>query len=397
MDGTAEVRLCGVDDTTVLGYARDFKGQGRNHNFPAYVGDENTRLAASSDREFWWKYFQIMRSLGMNCVRLNGGGQWCHEQLINWLEDDEGGLRRYLLDMLDMAEASGCYVVLCILGSEYDVTLSTKLTDSVLVPDSPEYARQTAFAKWLMRTCAGHPGLGLWEGMNEPDSNAYAAWWKAKYPTDYRAKFKAWQERLVVDLITFDHSHPIGMGLALQGSPLCNWSSSQWAACTPSNADFWSAHRYGTVKEDDTQLYWVKDPVAWAKASGRPMLYGEVGKNDVAPEHYWAWVDSVARANGISLCWMSLGTMPGYPVAQALIDALPPMPPAPGAPVVQHVRVKVPVFELQLPQIVIPAQQVVRTLVVNGMDIDLTATLPERTVPAGKVLVDIPEFDVEVR
>jgi hypothetical protein len=94
LDG-AIFHLEGVNDQTVVPFQLypypAYHYRYSNHLFSSatggYIGDTTTILNSDNMTDFWWQYFYLVHSLGLNCVRLGGfdwwGLSWLHSTYYN--------------------------------------------------------------------------------------------------------------------------------------------------------------------------------------------------------------------------------------------------------------------------------------------------------------------------
>lgn len=143
------IRLKGINDQTVIplnfypypAYNYSYS----NHLFPQYVDDLTTKLPSTNYTDFWWQYFYLVHSLGLNAVRLGAfdswGLSWIHS---TWLSDQV--IWHMVMDpMFAMAALNGVYIIFCFGGDDgtghfsktdgtFEASVSNPTNGSIFVP-----------------------------------------------------------------------------------------------------------------------------------------------------------------------------------------------------------------------------------------------------------------------
>lgn len=353
-EGATKVRLVGVNDTTAFAMAIFSKGAPNykyaNHNFPNYTGDTTTHIPANSYREFWWKYFWLCNHLGINAVRFNSG-RWEMDLLHTCWYGDRAYFDQLMLDMLDMAYANGVYVIFCFGGPNQDgsgdpgtfdrvsfnfdkrINLLNPMSGSILEPGTEACNH---YVEWMGEVVAAykmHPGLGIWDLSNEPDHDVqYNTFWKIKYPTTWAQAFVTWAQTVTDAVKAVDHTHPIMVGTG--GGLMFDWGE-DWYDMRNTGSDVTGVHFYASV-EGPTNEYLFATRQAWSNNLNKPTFFSEVGWSSNSPPwetSYWPWADQMGQKYDISIAWMQLNdapsygipSYPGYPITQAVMDAIPPL------------------------------------------------------------------------
>jgi hypothetical protein len=455
MEGSAEVRLNGVNDT--VGFADCIFTRSEplspyrylNQNFP----NGRSVLPSASFRDFWWRYFWLCKRLGINSVRFNSG-RWELDLLHSCWYKDRAFFDSLMTDCLDMAALNGVYVIFGFGGPNMDgsvdptskngdpgtfdkvtfnfdkrANLKDPMQGSILEIGSEAYGHWVKWMGEVMVAYKAHPALGMWDLSNEPDSgNMWAQYWKALYPDPaaFKAAWAAFAQRLTDDIKAIDHTHPVLIGTG-GGNPW-EWGESDYRLRNI-GSDIVGNHVYSSVNlSEGDQAYLIYQPKAWADALGKPMVNTEVGYSMNRPPWeygYYPSYDAIARKYGIGVVWMQLNgcpnavydaaswstepvpvpAYPSYPIAQAVLDSIPPMPSdAPPAPQPKIIKVKlppvaVPPFKLQLPKISatmppvsIPASTA--TFVFLGKK--YVVTIPAKSVAQPAVVMQLPEVTVQL-
>lgn len=371
------VPIVGVNDTMLAGYAKYYQVgyfaqyKDMNYNYPTNYDNpqiypefsptidvwNNIRptMASSSTREFLWKYFWLNGNyLHLNCVRLNGGSNSISDELRSWWTSNRTQFMMFMKDVFDMAYANGVYVIFTFIGGFYSGTIDPNTTDHVYVPGSPTYNLVMNWIKDIVLTFKDHPGVGMWDLINEPATTTGWTYWKAKGGGTVdggRAALKTYMERLCSDVIAINHSHPItcGTGCGGEEAPYADIS-----VISPSNSDVWQTHLYFSSELPAHAN--VRGPHATAIANNKAMLIGECGYNKTTVYHppysYWKYiyVNSIANENTgyvDGVCWMTLNEMrldqgaysaqeayswpintptAFYPIPHSVYDTIPPKP-----------------------------------------------------------------------
>jgi len=356
VDGGVVKHLRFVNDATAFSYGCRWISNGssltdtyvwHNHNFPSYTGDSSTKIPSSSTRHFWWQYFWLLNNLGLNGLRTTGAGWSQTLNMFNLYKTNKAAFFSYMTDMLDMAVANGCYVVFTFLGGFYpgEPELPTVgMTDHIFITGSPSYIKYVAWIADVMAHFKDHPGLGMWDIVNEPDSKVSVTYWETKYPDDgtrqfanARAQFKLWLDTLVHDCITQSgsHTHLVTSGVA---------EGNVFAPTDPyvSFGSLSDATRFKSIQSDyvdvcQDHLYYsaegytknITDPMGFS--APKPLFIGECNFNSPTGYGYWPWMDTAMNSANVAYCWMVLsdhgkGAYPGYPIPASVMASIPPMP-----------------------------------------------------------------------
>lgn len=204
---------------------------------------------------------------------------------------------------------------------------------SIFVPGTETYNEFVDFMGEVMTNYSSEVSLGMWDIMNEPNGDAaYSDYWSQLPNPD--ASWITWDQAITAAAVTKDHHHLITMGTAsgiFQG-----FEEAPFDEMNDNSCDVAQSHNYGS--ETDTHL--ITDLNNWSIAVDKPCLLGEAGYADAGPPwgiYYWPWMDTLTSSLNVSIIWMTLWGMPGYPATNANISAIPNVPigyhyPNPGSP-----------------------------------------------------------------
>jgi hypothetical protein len=337
------IRFEGVNDQVVLPYQLypypQYDYRFDNYLFPTHEDDRPHKIQANDYPEFWYRYFWLVSSLGLNMVRLGGfdawGLSWMHAVFYN----DREAWDSVVNPMLQMARANGVYIDLCLGGIESNCTFSQEdgtygprdevsqpMAGDLLSAGSQAYEEFVRFYADIEKEYANEEALAMIDLLNEPDGDdIYVSYWSQQ--PDPQGAFEAWAKALTADCRVESDDHLITLGTG--GGLLFGWGQASLLGQQNHSADVSQVHVYGTSDDE----YLIEEPHEWMSALGRPEFMGEAGYALNDPPwniSYWPWLDTMAAQHGISICWMELEGYPGYPISDATMTLRldPPDPPA---------------------------------------------------------------------
>jgi hypothetical protein len=383
---TPPLLLNGVNDTTVMTRAQLRISSGpsysmtyANHNFPNFFANafahpypddaENynkipcaTYVNSDSYREFFWKYFWIIKNkLGgsitsstfgttttrLNHVRFGPHDAWARNTQRTAFYTYQSELDKLMKHMLNMATYHGVYITYNLGGGTGLVTGDSN--DTVFGAGSI-FTINSAANHGYIRYCAdfinryGNSNnfdtshLAMFDLFNEGGTVAQThntGWWAVNYPADPGGAYVAWQNDLVssvkalitirpVPLLTLGH----GSGEATSQSSFNTWSAS---------LDVCNVHPYWSAEDNSGSAF--RRFKNWAAALGKPMYIEEWAYNGTHSGEpwlsYWPWADQTCEYQGYQSCVMQLNSMPnpsGTPPNYGV-----PKPSYPGYPTTQTI------------------------------------------------------------
>ena len=335
----------GVNDQTVSVF-QFYPGTGyrySNHLFSSsglgYIGDANTKLSSDNYTHFWWQYFYLIHSLGLNCVRLGGFNGWGLNYISQAWFNNQALWDSVMTPMFSMAAANGVYIIFSFGGLaslNYTFSISTNayglrsgisspMAGSLVQVGSVCYNHYVNLTGAIMARYQSTASLAMWELLNEPDGDAaYTDYWsKLSSPN---TSWTTWNQAITAAVITKDHHHLITMGTAyglFHGAGQTNFIR----RCN-STADVSQDHFY-IISHDGATNTSLHNEAVWSLALHKPLIWGEAGLADNGAPwgiYYDSWQDSKATAFGVSVIWLTLNRHPNYPVTAANISAIPALP-----------------------------------------------------------------------
>jgi hypothetical protein len=359
--GSSPIRINALNDTMIVAYdCYSRQGVGAqykygNMNFPNSGVNQHLSPAPTSNRQFLYEYFWLLKSLGLNGCRLGSSAGSEMSNLYNSWYIDHDYFVQYLTDMLDMAAANQVYIFFnfgnsfmrgtnggATPGSFNTTTRKFVASGSVgalagdaLTRGTPAYNEYVAWMGAMMQQFEGHPALGAWDLANEPDGNAaYSqivngvdiAYWLPKYGTKAAAQqaFATWAQNLHDDVKPYT-SHIVYIGTG--GGEMFGWGEIPYGLRN-AGSEIAGVHAYGSAQDD----YLISTPQDWADRLGKPCVNTEVGWSSPSSPWctgYWPWYDTRAAYFGVGVVWMQLNGCPyynmpahaGHPLTQAQMDA----------------------------------------------------------------------------
>ncbi|MDD3491920.1 MAG: cellulase family glycosylhydrolase [Candidatus Thermoplasmatota archaeon] len=369
-DRGTQVLLKQVNDSTVktwldgaaMGQYLTYKYH--NHNLPQYTGDTTTIIPATSDREFWHKYFWLIKNaLGgqlttvagtfttaLNGLRVGPHDAWARDIQYACFKNYREAQDQIVRDMLDMAKAHGCYVTLNLAGGGAEAS-SAFGVGPIFVPGTEAFNRLVQYEADFINAYGDHDAVAMFDLMNEPNNlthtvngNWVSRWWYDKYGENWETAYLNWKNALVTG---------VKAKLTINPKPLITVGNSWVMIYNPSyqvildrarahaeNLDVVCEHPYDKVEADAN----IVRAQSLSNDIGKPWFFEEYGFNgtDAEPWYsYWPWFDQIASQRGLNTATMVLWGMtsttgrvipayPGYPVPQSVMDSIPPVGEEPG-------------------------------------------------------------------
>lgn len=337
VNGTA-IRLVGINDQTVIPFnlypypQTDFVYH--NHLFPNYTGDPSTKIPSNNYTHFWWQYFWLVKDLGMNAVRLGAFSDWGLDMMHKTWYSNRTLWDSVIDPMLTMAEANGIYLIINLAGAfdihdsfsrtthEFGKEVPDPMSGSIYEVGSECYNHWVVWMGEVMRHYQKEMCIASWEIANEPDGDiVFNNYWR--YLANPAASYLYWAETITTAVKAKDSHHLVSMGTG--GGLFFGWGQGHFNSMNDNGQDFAHIHFYGQVEDE----YLLLDRYEWTKALDKPLLLGEAANSDSAPPwgfHYWPWLDAMAAKFSVSLCWLVLTDYPGYPISNATMQSIPPVP-----------------------------------------------------------------------
>lgn len=358
------MRANGVNDSTALTWLQGYlSGQYKsyrysNHNFPIYTNDLNTKIPATNDREFFHKYFYLIRYVGgqlttkagtfetsLNHLRVGPHDAWARDIQYSCFKNKRSEHDLLMKDLLDMAALHDCYVTLNLGGggSEVDGAFGT---GRIFIPGDPANLDYIQYCADFINAYGNHPNVFLYDLMNEPvnltkkdaNGNWVSGWWYDTFGASWETKYLEWKNDLVLGVKdkVYDPKPKIsiGGGLFYVYQPI--WQNIvDRALLHAENLDICIEHPYDKVESD----YNITRSRDLMNIIGKPWYYEEYGFNgtDAPPWYsYWPWFDQTAAKYDMNACSMVLSGMtattgvvmpdyPKYPISQEVMDSIPPL------------------------------------------------------------------------
>ncbi len=358
LDGTV-LHLEGVNDQTVIPLQfypyPTYHYLYSNHLFSSvtgrYTGDTTTILNSDNMTDFWWQYFYLVNSLGLNCVRLGGFNAWGLNWLYHTYHTDRALFDSVIDPMFMMAELNHVYLVFDFGSGGNDCTFDTTayqygtnttlahpLAGSCYQIGSACYNEWLSFMGAVMIHYQNRSSLAMWETNNEPDSDGnFVNYWS--HFSRPKEAYRSWAENLTKDLNAIDHHHLLTIGAGVGGLMFCMNADTKLA--NDNSADICQSHVYGETRvghgygcaygEIEDESSFVAGRVE-ASALGKPAFFGEAGYASVSPPwviRYWPFLHDICAKCDINLCWLNLLTCPGYPIPQDRLANIPGIPAEP--------------------------------------------------------------------
>ena len=311
----------------------------------------------ASIRKFWWDYFSVARAYGFNLVRLGGQDSWSLNKMYRaWFTKRDQTIA-WMTDMLDCAWNNGIYV--CFEFGQGDpawtfsrtapsyglkTSVSAPMAGDLYTPGSEAWNEWLGWLSDVMDTFKDHPGLGMWEFGNEPDSDGiYGSYWQPM-GADAKPAFNAWLRAVAHDVAALDHSHLHCVGSA--GGLFMNPAAWPTTAAKANfmflndapELDLCSLHGYGGGIETgggsgcQSANEGIACRKAWATELGKPLFVSELGKNRlttdaepyapygysrtegdrqwIAEQWFWPRMSDLYISQGISVAIMQITDYP---------------------------------------------------------------------------------------
>jgi hypothetical protein len=389
-DGGVEVRLIGVNDTTVhacefgvmtgdlpIGY------QYGNHNLPQYPvpgssnSDADCKIPASSYKEFWWKYCWLLKNaLGgpienagtpkitgtshMNHLRVGTPDVWGRDIFYRAFKNRRAEVDAKMIDMLDMARANGIYINLTIAGGGSESNGAFGAGQFFVITD-PAFANYVQYCADYINAYGWHPAIACIDLNNEPvnydgvgyDLAGRSPWWDNKFGRaivqynghsyeNWEAKYLEWKDTLMTQVrskITIDTAPLLCIG---GGNFNIFWGI--WDGHTQAdidrekartldyaaNVDLTVGHGYAQAEYNDA-VDWGHQTMHFVNKPAYAEEFGFGEQGEPWRLSYWSWFDLKCQQYGSQQCTMVLEGM----VDPAPIGKWPDQMAYPGYPIPQ--------------------------------------------------------------
>jgi hypothetical protein len=394
-DGATPVVLIGGQDTTVMadqmGLITGDLPEGyrySNHNFPVYPvpgslnSDADCKIPSNSYKEFWFKYFWMLKnSLGgaivsgggtlsgtshLNHFRIQNGDAWSRDILYRAFRDHRVECDAAMHDILDMAQVNGLYLNLTTGGggSESNGAFGT---GQIFVPGTVAFNNYVQFCADFVNAYGNHPAIACFDFSNEPvnyngdghDLAGRSVWWDTTYGRvvrttgtytgyeEWEAKYLEWKDTLMINIRSKITLNPVPL-LCIGGGNFTIWWAT-WPGHSQvdidwekkrtldyaANVDITIGHSYSQAEYNDA-MGWANQTMLFVN---KPTYAEEYGFGEQGPPwrySYWSWYDLKCQQYGFSQCMMvftgmvdpaPIGTWPdqmaypGYPIPQEQMDA----------------------------------------------------------------------------
>lgn len=304
----------GICDTTLIPYAiwgfidGQEMYQGMNQNFPGPEGEDGD-INADSITELFHSYFWYMEHFGITLLRTGAYDAWATEIMRDAYLNHYAQYHALLDIMLDEAASRDIYVEIVLAGCAEWPTYDYDSTGLVFNEESGAYANYTDYCQGMFSMIVDKEALFAWDVYNEPDHDyAYYGHWQANGDM---AGFHSWASNVSADLCPLTDTI-VDMGTG--GGVMAHWTEASWDLLTGETGfDIQHIHVYASAEDD----YLVEDRLTWAMGAGKPLLIGELGRNDVYPIVRWDWFETMLLATAdpkqTAWCTLSLRGTDGYP------------------------------------------------------------------------------------
>lgn len=308
--------LFGVCDTTVLQFAimawinGETAYAGDNQIFPNFAGT----IPCESATELWGKYFTLAEYYGLDLVRIGAGDKWGTDLQYNAWSQHHDEYIALLESMARYADAHGVKVILVLAGTQDYPAPYFGATDNSFSVTSQAYANYIAYARDTMSHLADDPGIAIIDMWNEPDHNrCWAKYWSSN---GGKAAYHAWACDIANKTLAFNW-HPRLIGVAGLGD-MFSWGQEDFDVAT-GNVPFELNDRHYYASAEDVYLF--RDPEAWSDATGKPLVWTELGNNSNYPETRWPFAEQqIAAAGGQAIVAMTLLGTANYPYTGEIVD-----------------------------------------------------------------------------
>jgi hypothetical protein len=300
----------------------------------------------------------------MNHLRLGAAGPSDIGDQYICFKDYRSENNKLMSDLLDMAQANGCYVTMNMGGGGEEVSTDFGV-GPIKVVHTEAFNNYVQYCADFINAYGTHEAIAMFDLFNEPnnfDGQGRSPWWVAQYGLElvylepphediqagaWEAAYMIWKNALITEVkakVTLNPRPLITIG---DTRPFINyWNDAATVAAAVArmlrwveNYDVMIGHGYGAA-EDDYLVHWNLRNAVTANMPSYEEEFGYGPQPYVPPYYsYWPWRDQMFQLHGISSCSMVLwewpdGTgsgvpqaaYPGYPIPQSVMDSIPPMP-----------------------------------------------------------------------
>lgn len=310
----------GVVDTTALAFAietfidgnREVAGWTSVFNAPD-TGTHIPVIPNDTPDAFWNQYFAQMKYYGVNLVRIGAGDTWGTELQYKAWKNHQTDYFNLLHTMSYYAQANGVWLCFVLAGAQEYPTYGYYGSGSVFDPSSTAFANYIEYSKSTMVELENENAIAMYDLFNEPDhNNVNAYYWHGD-----KVRFNQWSNA-VASATAGVSTHPRTMGVAGYGNQF-GMSQVDFNLST-GDTGFEILHRHYYGSNSDPTNFVL--PEMWARAIGKPLLWGELANNGPYPlVRYDFGERTIWSVGGQAITSMVLTGTYGYPYSGGAIGA----------------------------------------------------------------------------
>ena len=304
----------GVVDSTALAFAIDNYING-NKAVAGWTSvfngpDTGARMPVTPNDtpdEFWNQYFAQMASYGYNLVRIGPHDYWGTELSYNAWNNHQDQFYDLLHSMCYYAQYHGVWLSFSMGGSQQYPAFHFNGGGDVFVPGSQAFNNYITYVKDIMVELEDWDSIAMYDVFNEPDHNVvHSAFWNSN---GGKQAFNDWANA-IADETAGVSTHPRNMGVAGFGNMFGMNQEDFNLATGDTGFEILHRHYYGS----NTDPYNFEAPEQWADEIGKPLMWGELARNDVYPIVRYDFAEqAIWDAGGQLITSMVASGTPGYP------------------------------------------------------------------------------------
>ncbi len=304
----------GVVDSTALAFAIDNYING-NKAVAGWTSvfngpDTGARMPVTPNDtpdEFWNQYFAQMASYGYNLVRIGPHDYWGTELSYNAWNNHQDQFYDLLHSMCYYAQYHGVWLSFSMGGSQQYPAFHFNGGGDVFVPGSQAFNNYITYVKDIMVELEDWDSIAMYDVFNEPDHNVvHSAFWNSN---GGKQAFNDWANA-IADETAGVSTHPRNMGVAGFGNMFGMNQEDFNLATGDTGFEILHRHYYGS----NTDPYNFEAPEQWADEIGKPLMWGELARNDVYPIVRYDFAEqAIWNAGGQLITSMVASGTPGYP------------------------------------------------------------------------------------
>ncbi len=304
----------GVVDSTALAFAIDNYING-NKAVAGWTSvfngpDTGARMPVTPNDtpdEFWNQYFAQMASYGYNLVRIGPHDYWGTELSYNAWNNHQDQFYDLLHSMCYYAQYHGVWLSFSMGGSQQYPAFHFNGGGDVFVPGSQAFNNYITYVKDIMVELEDWDSIAMYDVFNEPDHNVvHSAFWNSN---GGKQAFNDWANA-IADETAGVSTHPRNMGVAGFGNMFGMNQEDFNLATGHTGFEILHRHYYGS----NTDPYNFEAPEQWADEIGKPLMWGELARNDVYPIVRYDFAEqAIWNAGGQLITSMVASGTPGYP------------------------------------------------------------------------------------